>query len=66
MTRPSKKSVPASIDQVLQGRAAGVQIQANSGTPGASTSIRIRGIQLTERHQPAYLRDRRRSGGLCY
>ena len=29
-----KKSVPTSIDQVLQGRAAGVQIQANSGTPG--------------------------------
>ena len=31
-----KKSVSTSIDQVLQGRAAGVQIQANSGTPGAS------------------------------
>lgn len=26
-----KKSVPTSIDQVLQGRAAGVQIQANTG-----------------------------------
>ena len=39
-----KKSIATSIDQVLQGRAAGVTIQANSGTPGASTSIRIRGI----------------------
>ncbi len=39
-----KKSIATSVDQVLQGRAAGVQIQANSGTPGASTSIRIRGI----------------------
>ncbi|MDE7148418.1 MAG: carboxypeptidase-like regulatory domain-containing protein, partial [Duncaniella sp.] len=28
-----KKSIATSIDQVLQGRAAGVQIQANSGTP---------------------------------
>ncbi|MDR0507235.1 MAG: carboxypeptidase-like regulatory domain-containing protein, partial [Dysgonamonadaceae bacterium] len=39
-----QKSVPTSIDQVLQGRAAGVQVQQNSGAPGASTSIRIRGI----------------------
>ena len=39
-----KKSVPTSIDQVLQGRAAGVQIQANTGTPGGSSSIRIRGV----------------------
>src|SRR5690606_23431777 len=27
-----EKSVPTSIDQVLQGRAAGVQVQQNSGT----------------------------------
>lgn len=39
-----QKSVPTSLDQVLQGRAAGVQVQQNSGAPGASTSIRIRGI----------------------
>ena len=39
-----KKSIATSIDQVLQGRAAGVTIQANSGTPDASPSIRIRGI----------------------
>jgi len=38
------KSVATSIDQVLQGRAAGVQIQQNSGVPGGSSSIRIRGI----------------------
>lgn len=32
-----EKSVPTSVDQVLQGRAAGVQIQANTGTPGGSS-----------------------------
>jgi TonB-dependent starch-binding outer membrane protein SusC len=31
------------ITQVLQGRAAGVQIQSNNGDPGASFKIRIRG-----------------------
>ena len=53
-----KKSVPTSIDQVLQGRAAGVQIQANSGTPGASTAIRIRGINsLNATNQPIFVID---------
>jgi TonB-linked SusC/RagA family outer membrane protein len=52
------KSVPTSIDQVLQGRAAGVQIQANSGAPGASTSIRIRGINsLNASNQPIFVID---------
>ena len=50
-----KKSVPTSIDQVLQGRAAGVTIQANSGTPGASSSIRIRGVNsLNATNQPIF------------
>ena len=53
-----EKSVPTSIDQVLQGRAAGVQIQANSGTPGASTSIRIRGVNsLNASNQPIFVID---------
>ena len=53
-----EKSVPTSIDQVLAGRAAGVQIQANSGTPGASTSIRIRGINsLNATNQPIFVID---------
>ena len=53
-----EKSVPTSIDQVLQGRAAGVQIQANSGTPGASTSIRIRGVNsLNATNQPIFVID---------
>ena len=53
-----EKAVPTSIDQVLQGRAAGVQIQANSGTPGANTSIRIRGISsLNSTNQPIFVID---------
>lgn len=53
-----ERAVPTSIDQVLQGRAAGVQIQANSGTPGANTSIRIRGINsLNSTNQPIFVID---------
>lgn len=38
------ESIPSSrVDQLLQGRAPGVQVSAVSGEPGAATSIRIRG-----------------------
>ncbi|MBN2744760.1 MAG: TonB-dependent receptor [Marinilabiliaceae bacterium] len=53
-----KKSVPTSVDQVLQGRAAGVQVQQNSGTPGGSSSIRIRGINsLNASNEPIFVID---------
>lgn len=53
-----EKSVPTSVDQVLQGRAAGVQIQANTGTPGGSSTIRIRGTNsLTATSQPIFVID---------
>ena len=53
-----KKSVPTSIDQVLQGRAAGVQIQANTGTPGGSSTIRIRGTNsINLSSQPIFVID---------
>ena len=51
-----EKSVSTSIDQVLQGRAAGVQIQANTGTPGGSSTIRIRGTNSLNAFFTAYLR----------
>lgn len=52
------KSVPTSIDQVLQGRAAGVQVQQNSGMPGGSSSIRIRGVNsLNASNEPIYVID---------
>ena len=53
-----ERSVPTSLDQVLQGRAAGVQVQQNSGTPGASSSIRIRGINsLNGSNEPIFVID---------
>jgi len=53
-----KKSVVTSVDQVLQGRAAGVQIQANTGMPGGSSSIRIRGINsLQMSNEPIFVID---------
>jgi len=44
--------------QLLQGKAAGVNISQNSGKPGASNSIRIRGGQsLTQSNEPLYVID---------
>ena len=37
------KGIITSADQLLQGRAAGVQISSNSGEPGGGSNIRIRG-----------------------
>lgn len=53
-----EKSIPTSIDQVLSGRAAGVQIQSNTGTPGGSSTIRIRGANsLNATSQPIFVID---------
>ena len=52
------KSVPTTLDQVLQGRAAGVQVTLNSGIPGASSTIRIRGINsINASTEPIYVID---------
>lgn len=52
------QSVTTSIEQVLQGRAAGVSVQANNGAPGSSSSIRIRGISsLTGSNEPIFVID---------
>jgi TonB-dependent SusC/RagA subfamily outer membrane receptor len=39
-----QKTPASGLDQALQGRAAGVTVNANSGQPGASAKILIRGI----------------------
>ncbi|MFH6960626.1 SusC/RagA family TonB-linked outer membrane protein [Flavobacterium aquidurense] len=52
------QSVATTIDQVLQGRAAGVNIQQNNGAPGSSSSVRIRGISsITGSNEPIYVID---------
>ncbi len=39
-----EKVAPGRIDQALQGRVSGVTVAANSGQPGSSATIRVRGI----------------------
>lgn len=47
-----------SIDQMLEGKAAGVTIQENSGGPGSNTSVHIRGIgSLSGTNEPLYVID---------
>ena len=47
-----------SIDQLLQGKAAGVTITQNSGGPGSATSVHIRGItSLSLSNEPLYVID---------
>lgn len=47
-----------SPDQALQGRAAGVTVTNNSGTPGSSINVNIRGIgSISASSQPLYIID---------
>jgi TonB-dependent starch-binding outer membrane protein SusC len=46
-----------SIEQALQGNAAGVQVIQNSGAPGASSVVRIRGMSTINNNDPLYIVD---------
>ena len=53
-----KGSIISSLDQSLQGRAAGVQATATSGAPGSSSSIRVRGqATINANAEPLYVID---------
>ena len=53
-----KGSVITSLDQSLQGRAAGVQAVTTSGAPGSSSSIRVRGqATINANAEPLYVID---------
>lgn len=52
-----KKTVSTSLDQALQGRAAGVQVTQNSGAPGGGISVSIRGINSLTGNEPLYIID---------
>lgn len=53
-----KNAVITTLDQALQGRAAGVQVTESSGEPGAATVVRIRGNNsLSGDNQPLYVID---------
>ena len=52
-----KKSISTSLDQALQGRAAGVQVTQNSGAPGGGISVSIRGTNSLNGNEPLYVVD---------
>lgn len=55
---------PLSIDQVLQGRAAGVQMTQNTGMPGGGSSVQIRGFNsINNTNEPIYIIDGVTIGG---
>lgn len=48
----------ATFDQMLQGQAAGVQLNLNSGAAGAGSSVQIRGVNsLSSTNEPIYVID---------
>ncbi len=51
-----KLNIPR-VDQALQGAVSGVQINTNSGSPGGSSSIRIRGLSTFGDNDPLILVD---------
>lgn len=48
---------PARIEEALQGSVSGVQVNANSGSPGAALNIRIRGITTNGDNSPLVIVD---------
>ncbi|MBN1598150.1 MAG: TonB-dependent receptor [Bacteroidales bacterium] len=46
-----------SVEEAMQGRAAGVHITQNNGTPGSSYTIRVRGIGTINNADPLYVVD---------
>ena len=59
--RPSEQAADLptpTVNDVLQGRIAGVQVQQNSGTPGAAISVRVRGSSsISAGNAPLYVID---------
>ena len=48
---------PVRVEQALQGQVAGVQINSNSGSPGAASTISIRGVSTNGDSRPLILVD---------
>lgn len=48
---------PSRIEEALKGSAAGIQVNANSGSPGAALNIRIRGITTNGDNSPLVIVD---------
>ena len=54
----TRSTTTATVENVLQGRVAGVQVTQNSGVPGAAISVRVRGASsITAGNEPLYVID---------
>jgi TonB-linked SusC/RagA family outer membrane protein len=51
------ETINTTVEQAIQGRAAGVYVTQNSGQPGGGISVNIRGISSLNRTQPLYVID---------
>ncbi|MDD4226861.1 MAG: SusC/RagA family TonB-linked outer membrane protein, partial [Mariniphaga sp.] len=52
------RSTPSiNVEQLMQGRAAGVQISSNTGMPGGGYTVRIRGVGTVNNNDPLYVID---------
>ncbi len=57
-TAEARVGVQPNVNQLIQGRAAGVQVTGNGGDPGAGAQIRIRGgSSISASDQPLYVID---------
>ncbi|MDR0762960.1 MAG: TonB-dependent receptor [Bacteroidales bacterium] len=52
-----QKAPAGNLTQALQGRVAGVTVNANSGQPGSEATVRIRGIGTLNNSSPVYVVD---------
>ncbi len=53
-----RKTLPATIDQALQGKVAGLMIQQISGQPGGGVSVQVRGVSsISGNNAPLYVID---------
>ncbi|MBW3630642.1 MAG: TonB-dependent receptor [Gemmatimonadetes bacterium] len=54
----TQSTTTASVENVLQGRVSGVQVQQNSGVPGSAISVRVRGASsISAGNEPLYVID---------
>ncbi len=60
------KAPIARVEQVLQGRTAGVQVTNQSGQPGEEPTVRVRGVGTTGNPTPLYIVDGFPVGGIDY
>lgn len=52
-----QKAQTTGIDQAIQGKVAGVSVTANTGQPGSSVTVRIRGVGTVGNSDPLYVVD---------